>query len=59
MTEKKRIMCIWAAVIALLLGSMLLAGILAGRRPEYLASPGLETCAVRTPEEVTFILPAD
>ena len=59
MTEKKRIMCIWAAVIALLLGSMLLAGILAAQRPEYLARPGIETCAARTPEEITFILPAD
>lgn len=59
MTEKKRIMVIWAAVIVLLLGSMLLAGVLASRRPEYLVRPGIETCAVRTPEQITFVLPAD
>lgn len=59
MTEKKRILTIWAAVIALLLGSMILAGALASRRPEYLTRPGLETCAARTPEEITFLLPAD
>ena len=34
------------SVIALLIGSMLLAGILASSRPEYRAHPGLETCAV-------------
>lgn len=59
MTEKKMVLCIWAAVIALLLGSMFLAGALASRRPEYLARPGIETCAAKTPEEITFILPAD
>lgn len=46
MSEKKVILSIWAAVIALLIGSMLLAGILASTRPEYRAHPGLETCAV-------------
>ena len=46
MSEKKVILSIWAAVIALLIGSMLLAGILASARPEYRAHPGLETCAV-------------
>ena len=46
MSEKKVIMRIWTAVIALLIGSMLLAGILASTRPEYRARPGLETCAV-------------
>ena len=47
MSEKKVILSIWAAVIALLIGSMLLAGILASTRPEYRAHPGLETCAVQ------------
>ena len=46
MSERKVILRIWAAVIALLIGSMLLAGILASTRPEYRARPGLETCAV-------------
>ena len=46
MSEKKVILSIWATVIALLIGSMLLAGILASTRPEYRARPGLETCAV-------------
>ena len=46
MSEKKVILSIWAAVIALLIGSMLLAGILASSRPKYRAHPGLETCAV-------------
>jgi hypothetical protein len=50
MTEKKVILSIWAAVIALLIGSMLLAGILASSRPEYRARPGLETCAVEETE---------
>ena len=50
MSEKKVIMRIWAAVIALLIGSMLLAGILASARPEYRAHPGLETCAVEEVE---------
>ena len=50
MSEKKVILSIWAAVIALLIGSMLLAGILASSRPEYRAHPGLETCAVEETE---------
>ena len=50
MSEKKVILSIWAAVIALLIGSMLLAGILASSRPEYRAHPGLETCAVQDTE---------
>ena len=47
MYEKKVILRIWAAVIALLIGSMALAGFLASRRPEYVARPGLETCAAQ------------
>ena len=50
MSERKVILSIWAAVIALLIGSMLLAGILASTRPEYRARPGLETCAVEESE---------
>ena len=50
MSERKVILSIWAAVIALLIGSMLLAGILASSRPEYRAHPGLETCAVQDTE---------
>ena len=50
MSEKKVILSIWAAVIALLIGSMLLAGILASSRPEYRAHPGLETRAVEETE---------
>ncbi len=50
MSEKKVILSIWAAVIALLIGSMLLAGILASSRPEYRTHPGLETCAVEEAE---------
>ena len=50
MSERKVILSIWAAVIALLIGSMLLAGILASTRPEYRAHPGLETCAVEESE---------
>ena len=45
MSEKKLVRFIWAAVIALLIGSMALAGMLARQRPEYVVRPALETCA--------------
>ena len=51
MSERKVVLWIWAAVMALLIGSMALAGFLASRRPEvFLTHPQEAVCMAEQAE---------